>query len=141
MIPSSPVTVWRDRRQDLNLYGMRCTSCGLVQYPIGRICQRCKALDQREEIPLSKNGTVFTYTLDHVVAATYSTIPVVRAIIDLEGGARFLSSVTDVEPSDAYVGMPIELVFRRMNDGGGFKNYFWKARPVAGAAKAKEGAA
>ncbi|MGH2785613.1 MAG: OB-fold domain-containing protein, partial [Actinomycetota bacterium] len=140
-IHSSPVTVWRDRRQDLNLRGMRCTSCSLVQYPIGRICQRCKAKDEREVIPLSKNGTIFTYTLDHVVASTYSTIPLVRAIIDLEGGARFLSAITDIEPSDAAVGMPVELVFRRMNDGGGFKNYFWKARPTAAAPRSQEGAA
>lgn len=142
LILSSPITAWRDRAQDLNLHGMRCTSCKLVQFPIGRVCQRCKAKDQREEIPLARRGTLFTYTFDHVVAATYSTIPVTRAIVDLEGGGRFLTSVTDVDPDDVFIGMPVELSLRRVNDGGGFKNYYWKARPAAGAATAKkEGAA
>jgi len=26
--------------------------------------------------------------------------------------------------------MPLELTFRRLHDGGGFHNYFWKARPA-----------
>lgn len=142
LILSSPITAWRNRAQDLNLHGMRCTSCGLVQFPIGRVCQRCKTKDRREEVPLAHRGTLFTYTFDHVVAATYSTIPVTRAIVDLEGGARFLTSVTDVAPEDVFIGMPVELALRRVNDGGGFKNYYWKARPAAGAAAAKkEGAA
>jgi len=140
LIMSSPVRYWRDHKQDVSLYGMRCTSCGLVQYPIGRICRRCKAKDEREEIRLQRRGTVFTYTLDHVVAATYSSIPVPRAIVDLEGGARFLTSLTDSDPEDISVGMPVDLVFRRMNDGGNFKNYYWKARPAA-RATSKEGAA
>lgn len=27
-------------------------------------------------------------------------------------------------------GVPLELTFRRLHDGGGFHNYFWKARPA-----------
>jgi len=26
--------------------------------------------------------------------------------------------------------MPLELTFRRIHEGGGFNNYFWKARPA-----------
>lgn len=129
-IDSSPVTYWRERRENLNLHGMRCRACGLVQYPLARVCRRCHEVGTGEEVTLSRRGRVFTYTLDHVVAASYSTIPVPRVIVDLEGGGRILTQMTDCEAQEITVGMPVDLVFRRMNEGGDFVNYYWKARPA-----------
>ncbi len=131
-IDSSPVAYWRDRRSQLSLHGMRCASCGLVQYPVARVCQRCRAKDAGEDVPLGRSGTVFTYTLDHIVAASYSTVPVARAIIDLDGGGRILTALADCEPDDIAIGMPVRLAFRLMHEGGGFRNYYWKGVPLDG---------
>jgi len=28
------------------------------------------------------------------------------------------------------IGMPVEMTFRRIYEGGGMYNYFWKCRPI-----------
>jgi 3-hydroxy-3-methylglutaryl CoA synthase len=127
--PSSTIRTWRDRAQMLRLEGVRCTACGMVQFPANRACIACSTLDKMEHLPLQKTGTVFTFTLDHLVAGEYLETPVPRAVVDLDGGGRIFVEVTDCEPNDVKVGMPVELTFRLMHEGAGFKNYYWKARP------------
>lgn len=126
---SSPVQYWRDRKFLLNLYGAKCNNCGTLQYPIQRVCISCGEKDNFEEVKLSKKGEIFTYTLDHLVAEQYLETPVPRAVIDLDDGCRIFLEVTDCDPKEVEVGIPIELTFRKMHEGGGFKNYYWKCRP------------
>jgi uncharacterized OB-fold protein len=57
------------------------------------------------------------------------------AVIDLDGGGRYLSQMTDVEASEVKVGMKVEMTFRRLHEGGGFHNYCWKCRPAREAGK------
>ncbi len=127
---SSPVTYWRDTAAELRLHGARCRACGTVQYPIPRVCQQCGAKDQLEEIKLARRGTVYTYTLDHLYAGEYLNTPIPRAVVDLEKGGRIFLEVTDCDPKEVTWGMPIELTFRRMHEGGDFHNYYWRGRPV-----------
>ena len=55
--------------------------------------------------------------------------PVTHAVVDLDDGGRMYVQLTDCDPNDVYVDMPVELTFRKYHDGFGMKNYFWKARP------------
>lgn len=126
---SSTVTYWRDRAQALPLYGVRCGECGIVQFPANRSCIECSAFDRMEPVRLARRGTIFTYTLDHLVGGEYLETPVPRAVIDLDGGGRIFLEVTDVDPQAVRIGMPVELTFRKIHEGSGFKNYYWKARP------------
>ena len=50
--------------------------------------------------------------------------------VDLGGGGRVYLQLTDCDADRVAIGMPLELTFRRLHDGGGFHNYFWKARPA-----------
>ncbi|MGZ4144312.1 MAG: OB-fold domain-containing protein [Actinomycetota bacterium] len=127
--PSSTIRTWRDRAQAFALYGVRCGACGLVQFPANRACIGCSALDQMQRVRLQRTGAVFTFTLDHLIAGEYLETPVPRAVVDLNAGGRIFVEVTDCEPSEVSVGMPVELTFRLMHEGAGFKNYYWKARP------------
>ena len=52
------------------------------------------------------------------------------AVVDLEGGGRFLCQMTDVDPAAVEIGMEVELVLRRMREGAGDHYYYWKCRPV-----------
>ncbi|GAB4326198.1 MAG: OB-fold domain-containing protein [Promethearchaeota archaeon] len=126
---SSPVRVWRDRKILAPLYGMRCTACGVVQYPIWRACIECGAKDQRELVKLAKTGVVFTYTLDHLVGGSYFVTPVPRCVVDLDGGGRILLDMTDCDPHDVKIGMRVELTYRKVHEGANFVNYYWKCRP------------
>jgi hydroxymethylglutaryl-CoA synthase len=126
----SPVTYWRDAAQELNFIGARCRNCGLVQYPPPRVCDGCGAKDDIEKVKLSRKGNVFTYTLDHLAGGQYLNVPIPRLVIDLEGGGRVFLEMTDGDPNEVKIGLPIEVLFRRLHEGAGFHNYYWKARPL-----------
>lgn len=131
---SSAVTYWRDARIELNFHGARCRQCGTVQYPIPRVCGECGTKDALDEVKLARTGKVYTFTLDHLVGGAYLNVPVPRLVIDLEGGGRVFLEMTDGDPQEVKVGMPVEAVFRCLHEGAGFRNYYWKCRPLPGAA-------
>lgn len=56
--------------------------------------------------------------------------PSVIAVVNLDGGGRFSTTLTDRDPEKVYPDMPVELTFRRVHEGQGIHNYFWKCRPI-----------
>lgn len=127
--PEISNVLWkREERQNVRLHGTKCRVCGTVQFPIARVCGACRSADQCCEIPLARTGRVFTYTKDYLYDAPVQ--PTVMAVIDLDGGARFLCQMTDVNERDVRIGMPVELVLRRMREGVQVHHYYWKCRPV-----------
>jgi len=126
--PVTSMIAWKELRQDLRLYGSRCTACGLVQYPQARVCLRCAVADRMAEHKLAKRGTVFTYTIDNLAPVPEHPLPM--AVVDLEGGGRLYLQVTDAAEGEVHIGAPVELTFRRLHEAGGNRNYFWKARPT-----------
>lgn len=120
---------WRDRNWVLSCHGQKCRSCGGIQFPMQRVCAWCQAKDNFEEIRLSdKKGILFTYSLDNLAVSIDP--PNVVAIVDLEGGGRFSTSLTDRDPEKLSPDMPVELTFRKVHDEQGIHNYFWKCRPI-----------
>ncbi len=51
-------------------------------------------------------------------------------ITDIDG-ARVHLQLVDVKPEDVKIGLPVELVFRRIHQVGGRPNYYWKGVPRA----------
>jgi 3-hydroxy-3-methylglutaryl CoA synthase len=132
---SSAVTIWRDTASVYKWYGVKCKNCGTIQYPdMLRSCYICRTDDQLDRVKLSLKGTIFTYTLDHLVGGTYLDIPVPRCVIDLDGGGRVLLNMTEIEKPEenVQIGMRVELTFRKEHEGAEFKNYYWKCRPERG---------
>jgi len=82
-----------------------------------------------EEVPLSdRKGVLFTYSMDERTAVTDP--PNILGAINLDGGVRIFSQVTDRDVKTVKVGMPMEMTFRRIHDALGVHNYFWKCRPA-----------
>lgn len=130
LFPSASVS-WRERNWSIRFHGSKCKSCGLVTFPIQRVCYQCQSKDNYEEVRLSdKRGKVFTFSLDNL--AGRSDDPVIPQIViesEMEN-ARIYCIMTDCDPKEIKIGMPIELTFRRIYEGGGMYNYFWKCRPI-----------
>ena len=127
---SSATLLWRERKQNLSLYGVKCGNCGQAQYPMNRVCLKCGKRDKMEELKMARKGKVFTFTLDYL--ASGPELPVPRTVIDLEEGGRIFLQMTDCDPQIVKIDTPVELTFRKIHEGGGFKNYYWKSRPVMG---------
>jgi hydroxymethylglutaryl-CoA synthase len=121
------VLEFKELKQDIRLYGSRCEACGTVQFPIARVCIKCHARDRLSDHKLRKHGTIFTFTVDHLIANIEHPLPM--AVVDLDGGGRLYLQVTDFSEPEVTIGQPLTLTFRRLHEGGGNHNYFWKARP------------
>lgn len=122
------VLEFKELKQDVRLYGSRCGACGTLQYPLAKVCLKCKAREGLIDVKLARKGTIFTFTIDHLIANLEHPLPM--AVVDLDGGGRLYLQVTDFQEEEVDVGKPVTLTYRRLHEGGGNYNYFWKARPV-----------
>jgi len=123
--------VWRDRKQILQLIGRKCKRCGRLQidFPVQTVCSWCQTKDEFEEVRLSdKKGTIFTFAVDE--RSMEPDRPRVQCVVDLEQGARYTTTLVDFERQKMEIGMPVEMVFRKLHEGQGLHNYCWKARPI-----------
>lgn len=128
---SAATTSWRERKWAIRMHGSKCNSCGTVTFPIERICYHCRSKDDFEEVRLSdKKARVFTFTLDSLAGrGDDPTVPQIGVEFDAYNARAYLL-MTDCDPNEVRVGMPVEMTFRRLHEGAGMYNYFWKCRPV-----------
>lgn len=110
---------WRERGQELRLEGLRCDEGHLV-FPQRPTCPVCGSRALTPE-RLGREGTVVTQTRDHVYPAGKVTG---MAVVELDGGGRFYGQV--VPSARVAIGDRVRLVPRRLHDGGGAAQYFWK---------------
>ena len=128
--PASPsaAALWREQDKNLRLYGGRCQACGYVQYPMQRVCVNCRARDNSTPVRLSDQpGELFTYSMDYIAGAVDT--PLVVGAVDFQGGGRIICMLTDREPEEVRVGLPVTMSFRKLRVVNGIHNYYWKAVP------------
>lgn len=104
---SSGPRSWRDRDEDFRLEG-------LIGPREGGLCPGRK----------HPTGEVIAWTSDHVYPGGKVTEVVVVAV---DGGGQFFGQVAVGE--HVSIGDRVELVPRRLHDGGGVVQYFWKVKP------------
>lgn len=128
---SSPAAA-RNEAWKFGFVGSRHRATGTIHLPPARMPMGGGALDDMEPVPMAEaTGRVATFTVDTMVHSPDP--PVVFAVVDFDGGGRFPVELTDVEAGAVTIGMPVELTFRRLSSADGIHDYFWKARPRAGA--------
>jgi len=128
--------IWRERRQLLGLWGIKCRRCGTRQYDNGaattgpiRVCAVCQAQDDFDDYNFARRkATVFSYTQDNLAPVIDPPASVV--LVEFEGGGRAFFDLTDRDPAKVEIGMPVEMTFRKLQFDRGLTNYFWKARPI-----------
>jgi hydroxymethylglutaryl-CoA synthase len=124
-----PQAQWRENDNVFRLRGTRCRHCGTPQYPPQRVCIVCGTKDDFEYYSFTdKKAKVYTFSHDFVVQSVDP--PVTVAMVDFEGGGRMMCDMTDRDPDQVKVGLPVEMTFRKLYYVGGIYNYWWKARPI-----------
>jgi uncharacterized OB-fold protein len=135
-MPTAGVKFWRELSNRYNLVGKKCGNCGSLFFPPRSVCTSCgrdsigKMLDYRFE----GRGEVVSYTIVHSSTRDFDfQVPYILAIIKLQDGPLITSQVVYCEPDDAWIGMPVEMVFRRIGEepGGGVLYYGYKFKPVS----------
>jgi scaffold protein (connect acetoacetyl-CoA thiolase and HMG-CoA synthase) len=112
------------------LEGQRCTGCQAMQFPPRLTCRGCGKATL-EAYRFSGRGEVFSHA--EVAQPPFGFDgPYVVALVRLEEGILVTAQLTDVEARDVAIGMPVEMVTRRLQEKGpdGLLVYAYKFRPV-----------
>lgn len=127
----SPARYWREISRRYRLVASMCRSCGRRYYPPKGVCPKCGSRNL-VNVELPKTGILLTYTVIYTVPSGFREhAPLIVGLVELDDGTRVLSSLTDVTPDEVKVGMRLEAVLRRVQEGGesGIICYAIKFRP------------
>jgi uncharacterized protein len=123
---------WRLQSQRYQLVGETCDSCGVKLFPPRDVCLECEAPAQ-ELYTFTGLGEVFSYTTIYDAPAGFEhNAPYQVALIKLEEGPLVTAQLTDMDFSETYIGMPVEMVTRKLRTDGqeGMIVYGYKFRPI-----------
>lgn len=123
---------WRLQQQRYRLVGEVCDKCGAPIFPPRDVCPECEA-PAKTPYTFSGRGEVYSYsTVYHPPAGFEESVPYTVALVRLEEGPLVTAQLTDVDTDQVEIGMPVEMVTRRIQAEGeeGIISYGYKFRPV-----------
>jgi len=87
-----------------------------------------------EDYKLSEKGIVESFTVirRNPPSGFERNVPYVVGIVKLKDGVRVISQIVDCIPEEVWIGMPVELTFRRIREDGaeGIIEYGFKFKPT-----------
>ena len=105
------------RRPDgtVEVVGSRCGKCNRVYFPKKKVCVDCMVWDDLEEVPLSKKGTLVSYSVSRDPLRGFPT-PYAFGYVMLPEGIMIYSMFTDCEPFEERlkIGMNMEMLIGYM---------------------------
>jgi uncharacterized OB-fold protein len=105
---------WRRQPSNLRLEGTRCTGCGQLEFPAVIRCAHCGGIEF-EIYRFSGKGTIVVASTVYEATRDFGEhVPYCAAIVELQEGIHLAAMITDVDPQDVTVGMPVEMVTRRI---------------------------
>lgn len=123
---------WRTTRQRMALEGEICPHCGAKLFPPRDVCPHC-AGPARVAFSFSGRGTVYSFTTMYSAPDKFERhTPYTVALVKLEEGPLVTAQLADVDPAEVFIGMPVEMVTRKMYEEGedGVVVYNYKFRPL-----------
>jgi uncharacterized OB-fold protein len=91
-----------------SLLGKRCKNCNQILPPLAPLCYNCSS-EELDEIPLSKRGKLYSYTVIYVPHPHLSS-PYAVGVIDLPEGIKIYSPIKNWQNKPLQVDMDVELV-------------------------------
>jgi hypothetical protein len=124
---------WRLKKQRYSLIGEVCPHCEAKIFPPRDVCPEC-GQEARSEFAFSGRGEVYSYTTIYDAPAGYEAYtPYTVAIVKLAEGPMVTAQLTDLGDQPVQIGMPVEMVTRRLRQDGderGIIVYGYKFRPA-----------
>ncbi|MCA9772585.1 MAG: bifunctional MaoC family dehydratase/OB-fold nucleic acid binding domain-containing protein, partial [Myxococcales bacterium] len=94
----------------------KCSDCGKLRHPGRPMCPSCRSI-RWETLASTGRGTVHSFVVMHYPHAPTFEYPFAVAVVDLEEKPiRFVASIRDCDPHAVEIGMPVELVFSKVDD-------------------------
>jgi uncharacterized OB-fold protein len=124
---------WRLKRQRYALVGEICPHCQTKLFPPRDVCPECGG-EAKTEYQFSGKGEVYSFTVMYDAPAGFEeNAPYTVALVRLFEGPMVTAQLTDLGEATVQIGMPVEMVTRRIRADGGEKGmlvYGYKFRPV-----------
>lgn len=126
---------WREIPGRYNIEGSKCPVCGKVYFPSRSLCPHCRRASLGKMLPykVSREGEVYTFSIIHEAPECNNKIkPYVVAMIKTKDGVMLSAQITDVDPNEVKIGMPVRAVLRRLDADGpsGVIHYGFKFVPI-----------
>ena len=99
--------IFTEGPEGITLLANKCKSCGKVYFPKLRYCANCFSVDL-EDIPLSRRGTLYTYTTTYMPSMHFEP-PYANGYIDIEQGARIFAPLVILKDKPFKIGMEMKL--------------------------------
>jgi uncharacterized OB-fold protein len=122
---------WRTQAARYALTGVVCQKCGAIACPPRTLCLECNGRTS-DPYRLSGLGEVYSYTTLLQGPDGFADLaPYTVALVRLLEGPLVAAQLTDVEPAELRIGLPVEMVTRRLRDDDpdGIVLYGYKFRP------------
>jgi uncharacterized protein len=109
------------------LHVQECPDCGARQFYGRALCTSCGGTPVW--ITTAGRGVVHTFTIirQFGVPPFRDELPYVVAMVELDEGPKLMGNVTDCAVDDVYIGMPVEVHFRKIDDEIGIP--YWRPVP------------
>jgi len=124
---------WRLKKQRYALIGEVCPHCDVKIFPPRDVCPECGG-EAKTEFTFSGKGEVYSFTkLVNAPAGFEVQAPYTVALIKLDEGPVVTAQLTDLGDEEVKIGMPVEMVTRRLRSDGderGMLVYGYKFRPA-----------
>lgn len=128
---------WRTEKTRYGLVGETCRVCGKPIFPPRDLCPHCTEAGQ-DLRTFGGKGEVYSFAHVADAPAGYTEYqPYTMALIKLAEGPLLTAQLTDVDEADVRIGMPVEMVTRKLKEEGenGMVVYGYKFRPVVASAQ------
>ena len=124
---------WRLKQQRYALVGEVCPHCDAKIFPPRDVCPECKG-EAKAPFAFSGKGEIYSYTTICEAPSGYdANAPYTVALVKLNEGPMITAQLTDLGDQPLAIGMPVEMVTRKMRDDGderGMIVYGYKFRPT-----------
>jgi uncharacterized OB-fold protein len=104
-----------DAARNHQLAVQKCANCGKLRFPAAPLCLACDS-DKASWVPVSGRGQVFSFTIMHRAYHPAFKAPYTLAVIELDEGVKMTSNLIGIEPSKVKCGMPVEVMFDKLNE-------------------------
>ena len=109
---------WRLNDQRYGLIGEVCDNCGVKLFPPRDVCPECSR-PAATPYTFSGRGEVYSHSTIYQAPADFSEyVPYTVAMVKLEEGPLVTAQLTDVDADEVEVGMPVEMVTRKIREEG-----------------------
>ena len=85
-----------------------CNECTNLQHPPAVRCLSCGSISLDSVIATGK-GTLHSWAIAHYPQVPAFDYPLIVGLVELEEGVRLVSNVSNVEPEELEIGMPLEV--------------------------------